>query len=288
LAEQQRAIERLGGNASYLSTLVPNPFAGLVNPIVALNNPTINRGQLLRPFPQFTGIRENLDNKGRSKYHAFEMVAQRRFSHGVTASLNYTLSRLREAVDYLNNGFESTPYEDLASIDRTHHLTITALYELPFGPGRAIGRDASGLAAALIGGWQFNVLHEYESGTPTAMPNGQLKAGCDPKLPSGQQSLDKWFDTSCFAVTPPNDFRTTSFRMSDVRDPSITNTAFSLFKSNRVGHVNVQLRGELFNPFNIRIYGGPNTTITSTQFARITPSQINFPRTGQVGVRVTF
>ena len=32
----------------------------------------------------------------------------------------------------------------------------------------------------------------------------------------------------------------------------------------------------------------PNTTITSTQFARITPNQFNFPRTGQVGVRVTF
>jgi Carboxypeptidase regulatory-like domain/TonB-dependent Receptor Plug Domain len=288
LAEQRKAIERLGGNASYLSTLVPNPFAGLVNPIVALNNPTINRGQLLRPFPQFNNIRESLDNKGWSKYHAFELVANKRFSRGFHASINYTLSRLREAVDYLNNGFEATPYEDLASVDRTHHITVTALYELPFGPGKAIAGNATGLVAAVIGGWQFNVLHEYESGTPTAMPSGQLKAGCDPRLPSGQQTLDHWFDTSCFTVTPPNDFRTTPFRMSDVRDPSITNTAFSLFKSNRIGQVNVQLRGELFNPFNIRIYGGPNTTITSPQFGRITPNQFNFPRTGQIGVRVTF
>ena len=30
LSEREKAIERLGGNASYLSTLLPNPFAGLV------------------------------------------------------------------------------------------------------------------------------------------------------------------------------------------------------------------------------------------------------------------
>jgi hypothetical protein len=76
--------------------------------------------------------------------------------------------------------------------------------------------------------------------------------------------------------------------MSHVRNPSIQNTAFSLFKSNRVGHVNVQFRAELFNPFNVRLYGGPNTTLNNPQFGRITPSQENFARTGQVGVHITF
>jgi hypothetical protein len=47
LAEREKAIERLGGNASYLSTLLPNPFAGLV-PGTVLNNDTVQRGQLLR------------------------------------------------------------------------------------------------------------------------------------------------------------------------------------------------------------------------------------------------
>ena len=50
----------------------------------------------------------------------------------------------------------------------------------------------------------------------------------------------------------------------------------------------LQLRFELFNPFNTRYYGGPNTTITSTQFGKITPNQFNFPRQGQLGVRFVF
>jgi hypothetical protein len=159
---------------------------------------------------------------------------------------------------------------------------------LPFGRGKPIGRDSTGAAAAVLGGWQFNVIHEYASGVPTAAPSGILVPGCNPALPAGQQTLDHWFDTTCFTSTPPNDFRTTGFRMPGVRNPSITNTAFSLFKSNSLGHVRIQFRAELFNPFNVRLYGGPNTTLNNPQFGRISPSQENFSRTGQVGVHVTF
>jgi hypothetical protein len=292
-SEQIKGIVRLGGNQSYLSTQVPNPFAGLVSPVLSLNNPTINRGQLLRPYPQFTGVNEDLVSIGYARYKAFELVLSRRMSHGFQATVNYTLSRLTEATSFQSapydaNGNPAVPFDGLSSLDRTHHVAITALYELPFGPGKPIGDQTTGVLANLIGGWQFNLLHEYETGTPTAMPNGILKPGCDPALPAGQQSLARWFDTSCFSSTPTNDFRTTPFRMSDVRDPAITNTAFSLFKSNRIGNVHVQFRAELFNPFNIRIYGGPNTTITSSQFGRISPTQFNFARTGQLGVRITF
>jgi hypothetical protein len=63
LAEREKAIEGLGGNASYLSTLLPNPFAGLV-PGTVLNNDTVQRGQLLRPYPQFQGITMDRVNEG--------------------------------------------------------------------------------------------------------------------------------------------------------------------------------------------------------------------------------
>ena len=246
-----------------------------------------------RPYPQFTGVNEDLVSVGYAYYKAFEMVFNKRLSHGFHAAVNYTLSRTTEATGFQNapydaNGNPAVPFNDLASIDRTHHIAIRALYELPFGPGKPIGGNTTGAVARLIGGWQFNLLHEYLTGNPTAMPNGILKPGCDPALPAGQQTRDKWFDTTCFSSTPTNDFRTTPFRMNDVRDPAITNTAFSVFKSNQLGRVKVQFRAELFNPFNVRIYGGPNTTITSSQFGRISPTQFNFPRTGQLGVHITF
>src|SRR5262249_47750186 len=156
--------------------------------VLSLNNPTINRGQLLRPYPQFTGINEDLVSVGYAQYKALEMVFTKRMSHGFHATVNYTLSRLTEATAFQNapydaNGDPAVPFHDKSSLDRTHHISITALYELPFGPGKPIGGSVSGAVASLIGGWQFNVLHEHETGTPTAMPNGILKPGCDPALP---------------------------------------------------------------------------------------------------------
>jgi hypothetical protein len=73
-----------------------------------------------------------------------------------------------------------------------------------------------------------------------------------------------------------------------VREPSILNTAFSLFKNTRAGIGTLQLRFEVFNPLNKRIYGGPTTAITDPNFGKISQVQINFPRQGQVGLRYFF
>jgi outer membrane receptor protein involved in Fe transport len=284
-AEREKGIEALGGNASYLSTQLPNPFAGKV-PGTSLNNPTVSRQQLLRPYPQFTGITMNLDNVGHSSYNALETVITKRLSKGFVGTVNYTLSRLKEATAFLNNGFDAEPFEDLATIDRTHHLTVSALYELPFRGSR------------LAEGWQINLLYEIASGVPVAMPNGYLRQE-SAKLPSGQQTRERWFDNStrtnpradgtwAWDTLAPNEFRVARFRMPDVRENPISTMAISVFKSTRVGQTTVQLRGELFNPLNSRYYGGPDTGITSGSFGRISESQFNFPRQGQLGVRVIF
>jgi outer membrane receptor protein involved in Fe transport len=281
-AEREKGI----ANPSYLSGQVPNPFVG-VAPGTGLNASTVSRQQLLRPYPQFTGIVMNLDNRGWSRYNAFEIGLKKRAGKSFVSAVNYTWSRLYEATQYQNNGFDDAPVKDLGSIDRTHHLTLNVLWELPLK------------GSQLVEGWQLNLIYEIASGTPTAMPNGVLRQD-SVKLPKGQQSIDKWFDNStkgnprpdggyAWEPNPPNAFRSVSYRMKDVRDPYISNMSISLFKNTRVGaRTVVQLRGELFNPFNIKYYGGPNTTITDTQFGKITPDQFNFPRQGQLGLRVYF
>ena len=73
-----------------------------------------------------------------------------------------------------------------------------------------------------------------------------------------------------------NAFRVAPFRFLDIRDPSIQTAAVSVFKNTRLaGDKTLQLRFELFNPFNTRYYGGPNTTITSTQFGKIMIGQFS-------------
>jgi hypothetical protein len=141
------------------------------------------------------------------------------------------------------------------------------------------------------------------------MPNGILRQD-SAKLPGGRPSMDQcattpgtscpvWFDNStrnnprpdggwAWDTLPPNAYRVARFRMPDVRENPIQTMGLSVFKNTKVGTTTVQLRGELFNPFNTRYYGGPNTDINSAQFGRVTPNQFNFPRQGQLGVRVFF
>jgi len=298
--EQNRAIERLGGNANYLNEQVPNPFAGLV-PGTALNNPTVARSQLLRPMPQFNGVTiDRLDN-GWADYHALELAANRRFTRGLQVGVNYAFMRRNEKLDYLT-AYDVEPIVGLNVDDQPHRLSITALYELPFGAGKAIGGGATGFLNALIGGWQLNVLGEIESGKPIGIPGNYIYLDGDfarLKLPDGEQSLNKWFDNStpsnprpdgtyAWAPLPPNDDRVTPIRQGHVRQPTEPQWALSLFKNTRVGRLTTQLGIEAFNAFNTPIYNGPNTDPNNVRFGQITPDQINFPRQVQIRVRVLF
>ena len=75
-----------------------------------------------------------------------------------------------------------------------------------------------------------------------------------------------------------------------MNEPSEPQWSFSFFKNTRLGsRVNMQVRVETFNVFNVRVYGGPNTDPNSANFGIVsTASQVNFPRTTQVGLRFTF
>src|SRR5262249_24185513 len=54
-----------------LLELVPNPFAGLIT-VGALARPMVQRGQLLRPFPLFTGVTPTNAAWGNTNYHALQ------------------------------------------------------------------------------------------------------------------------------------------------------------------------------------------------------------------------
>jgi hypothetical protein len=298
-SERDKSIARLGGSVGYLNQTFANPFAGLV-PGQGLNAATVSRTQLLRPFPQFTGISMNRLNLGSAYYNALEAVATKRYSNGVMFALNYTLMKLEEQVSFLNT-YDTSPYRDLSEHQRRHRLVITTLVDLPFGPGKWIGGNTSGVVAALIGGWQFNTIGEIQSGRPLAMSSNAILLDPNIDLPKSEQSFDRWFDNSTVSNPRPdgtyawgiigqNDYRQVGFRFHNVNEPTEPLWAFSLFKNTHVsGRVSMQLRIETFNVFNTRVFGGPDTNPNNANFGVVsTASQVNFPRTTQVGLRFMF
>src|SRR5262249_23054437 len=67
---------------------VPNPFYGYIRDGI-LSQPTVQRGQLLLRFPQYTGFR-SIGKVGNSIYHSLQMKAEKRFSSGGQLLAAYT------------------------------------------------------------------------------------------------------------------------------------------------------------------------------------------------------
>jgi len=303
ITEQEKAIARLGGNNNYLNTQFPSPFFGLVPQAVPLGREQVSRGQLLKPYPQFSGVTENFVNLGYANYKALEMSATKRMTRGWVMSVNYTWSRRTEATSRLN-AWDTQPFNDISGTDRPRRIAITGLYTLPFGPNQRFGRNARGLLAQLIGGWQYNVIGEIQSGAPIGLNGRSVPLTDHFALPDQDQSLSQWFDTSTAARPRADgtyawgqnlsgtDFRVAPFFMKDVRGPAHPNWGMSVFKGfSMAGGKRLQLRAEMFNVFNMRSYGGPQTDPSNSQFGQIgggQPDQMNFPRRIQIGARFTF
>jgi hypothetical protein len=300
-SENDKAIPSLGGNTGYLNVTFPNPFAGLV-PGQGINASTISRQQLLRPYPEFTTLQMNRLNRGSSYYNALEAVATKRYTNGVMFAVNYTWMKLEDALNFFTD-WDETPYRDLQGDQRRHRLVITTLIDLPFGPGKRFGGSTSGFIGGLIGGWQFNTIGEFQSGRPLAYNGNAVLLDPDVALPKSEQSFERWFDNSstqlsnprpddtfAWSVLGPNDYRVIKGRFPDVNEPTEPQWSFSFFKNTKVGgNRTLQIRVETFNVFNVRVYGGPNTNPANANFGIVdTASQVNFPRTIQLGVRMAF
>src|SRR5262249_51673636 len=154
--------------ANRLNARVPNPFAGVItDPTSALSQSTITVLQLLRPYPQYTGVTQSNLPLGRSWYHSLQMEISKRMANGLYFGVSYTNSKFLEAVSYLNAN-DARPEKVISDADRPQRLVLHGLYELPFGPGRKFLTSNSGLVRRLAAGWQVNWVSTANSGAPLA------------------------------------------------------------------------------------------------------------------------
>lgn len=75
---------------SALNTKVANPFAGLVSSSGSLNGSTISRGQLLRPYPQFSTVSDSSARLGTTVYNSMQLRVEKRFGSAGIINGNYT------------------------------------------------------------------------------------------------------------------------------------------------------------------------------------------------------
>jgi len=293
-----------GGDPNYLNQQVPNPFQDLL-PGTTINGPTVARSQLLRPFPLFTGVTTTDLNVGRIWYNSLQVSVQKRYSHGLTFSANYTFSKNIQATSYVN-ATDAAPTRVLTAFDRPQRFAFTPSYELPFGPGRHFLNSSNGVVKRVVGGWQVLANTVYQSGAPMGVPSNVWVIG-DPHLEN--PTWDRLFKTGyidatgvvrnvlageqpVFAVRTPNSLQTTPARWGNLRDRWATTYDASVIKNTRIREgMNCQFRFEAFNALNTPVFSSdPNLTPTSTNFGKIIRDngQNNAARSLQFGFRFMF
>lgn len=245
------------------------------------------------PYPNLGPI-EYRDNGGNSNYHGGELTVEKRFSNGLSFRTAYTYSKSIDfAQEHLATGGTGSFTQNSQNLrerrgpsdfDIRHRFVASYIYELPFGKGRSY--LTQGVLAHILGGWRISGLSNIRSGRPfTLSANGNSSAlggarggglvgafaDClrDGSLSGSERNIDRWFDTTAYAVPTPARLGTCG--RNTLRGPGLTNFDFALartfdyFGENR----NLELRWEVFNMFNTPQFGLPERNLSSSSAGRI-------------------
>jgi hypothetical protein len=286
---------------NFLGQDVANPFRGLI-PGTGLNNPTTDRSNLLRPFPQFSGV-TSWDNTGTSRYNSLQTKIEKRFTRGYTILAAYTWSKFTEKVARLN-ATDTQLAERYSTSDVPHRFVISGVWELPFGRDRRWGNSANGVLDAFIGGWSLQAIGQMQTGRPFNLGNlyfdGDLNAL---KTDYSGDTNDPVFDTSGFyfgdLATPAaqradqrirlaSNIRSFPFNVDGLRGQGLHLWDISVVKQLRFGdRLRAQFHVEFLNAFNHPVFNNPNTDPTNANFGKVT-SQNNLPRDIQLAAKFVF
>ena len=297
-----------------LTQPVANPFFGVIPSTSSIGLATTTLGQLLRPFPQFTGVTDEWGTMAHSSYNALQVKYRKRYESGLQFLVAYTWSKMIDDYSAVNCGclnLTIPAYTDsnnrsmdrsLSALDIAHHLVVNYQYELPFGKGKRF-LNRGGVLNLLAGGWSINGITTIQSGFPISLTSqtdttGSLggvqrpnATGVSTLTPGDVTSrINNYFNTAAFAKPPLYQFGTLSRILPDNRGPYLINWDLSFLKQVPIRErARVELRGELFNAFNNVNFQSPtgNSTVYGLpQFGSITATYS--PRIIQLAAKLFF
>ncbi|HZO53154.1 MAG TPA: hypothetical protein VFB63_10575, partial [Bryobacteraceae bacterium] len=288
------------GLGAALKQQVPNPMFGLLPP-GPLSGATVAREQLLRPYPQFTGVSRTNPAYGNSVYHSLQLKLEKRLAQGLAALISFTASKNLTDLNGTRDAFNRSVERAVSDSDVPQRLTIAASYDLPFGRKRKYLSNINRAADFAIGGWQLSTFQTYQAGFALGFgfAGGTYAAGTSPRVlvvgdptdgvsGSHQSRLDRYFNTSAFVRPPDFTLGNLAPRLHTVRSPGMNNVNITLFKNFFVTEkVRTEFRASAYNALNHPVFSGPNTTVGNASFGRIS-SQANLSRQIEFGLRVSF
>jgi len=209
---------------------------------------------------------------GAEKYNSLQATLNKRFSSGLQFQAAYTFSKdISMSTSILIPQYIDRDYYT-AGTDRTHHIVISASYELPFGKGKPM--VTRGVGSALLSGWSLNGIFNHYSGAPFTISASSSSCNC----PGNSQVADlvnpnvgkvgsgvggqAYFDPLAYAPVTGARFGTSGF--NQLRGPGNTNLDMSVFRTFRITErFRTQVRAEAMNATNTPHFANPSGTNVS-------------------------
>ena len=265
---------------------VANPFYGVITS-GALSGPTVSYGQLLRPFPEYTGVEDVQAPSASSNYNALAISANHRFSNGIQFLVSYTWSKYltnSEGPEGWTNGqalsvqnwYNNSLEKSFMSDDIPRSLVASYVYQLPVGAGRKFA-PSNKIVENIIGGWQVAGVSSFKDGFPLSVTNATNNSNsfggnqrpnivANPTL--SNPTIYQWFNTAAFTQPAPFTFGDVPRTMGYLRSQGTINSDMTLEKYWRLWNEasRLQLRAEFFNLFNRTQFFAPGTTFGTSSF----------------------
>jgi hypothetical protein len=288
-------------------------------------------GQALRPFPQYDENGSTFmgpdpwSDLGTQSYNALQATITHNMKNGLFLLASYAWSREMDdggdGVQFFGADARSaylwSKERSIGYIDSPQTLSLTEVYELPFGKGKAFNLH-NNVLDSIFGNWQFSGIEQYSGGTPissiaaacTNNPysghkgvigngtdgcyadyapgfSGQVKLA---KIGTGLPGITPYFNVKAFANPAPYTLGNTPRTMaySSLRNETYKNEDISLAKTIPIyKSLQLQIKVDAFNVFNRSVFGGINTDITTSSFGQVN-GQSNAPRRLQFEAYVRF
>ncbi len=242
-----------------------------------------------------------MEPAGNSSYNSAQFTAEKRFSRGFTLLANYTYAKTIDnnvgsankgngtnVTNPLNQRYDRGP----ADYDLKHVFNASGVWQLP-------GHVSNKFANFFVGGWNMTSIVAWRSGFPFTVFSGQDNArtgqgsqrgdltGVSPYLSNdGHGAIAaQYLNKAAFVVNALGTYG--QLGRNTFRGPGSFNTDLGLHKDFVVREgMKFQFRFESFNLFNNVNFANPTTTVTNSNFMKITSA--SDPRILQLALRFNF
>ena len=232
-----------------------------------------------RPFYPSFGLESPVYytcNCGNSNYNGLQVKVEKRASHGLDFTLNYTYGKAMGVANFGGGGFDNNrdwgaSYGPL-SFNSIHALTLINVWQIPYGHGQHWGASSSKPLDWILGGWSLNGITTLQSGRPFSPMVSTAPLLNDPDFNGVRadiignphdikQSAAEWFDPAAYSE-PQQPYRDGTASANSLWGPAIYAVNLALAKTFVLSEgKTLEFRWENFNAFNIDNYGPPANTV---------------------------